>query len=75
MSKEINYTEAFDELQDIVTALEAGDVSLDDLSAKVKRAAILITICKEKLSSTDEDVNQILKEMNAKQTEDPEEFG
>jgi len=63
MSKEIKYTEAFDELQQIVVDIEDGEISVDELSIKVKRASELIKVCKEKLTSTEEDVNQILKEL------------
>ena len=63
MSEEIKYTEAFDELQTIVSDIEDGEISVDELSLKVKRAAELIKICKEKLTSTEGDVNQILKEL------------
>lgn len=64
MSKEeIKYTEAFDELQQIVSDLEDGEISVDELALKVKRASELIKICKKKLVSTEEDVNQILKEL------------
>ena len=63
MSKEIKYTEAFDELQQIVADIEDGEISVDELSIKVKRASELIKICKTKLVSTEEDVNQILKEL------------
>lgn len=63
MSKEIKYTEAFDELQEIVNDIEDGEISVDELSLKVKRASQLIKVCKEKLTSTEEDVNQILKEL------------
>lgn len=63
MSKEIKYTEAFDELQRIVADLEDGEISVDELSLKIKRASELIKICKTKLVSTEEDVNQILKEL------------
>ena len=58
-----SYAEAFRELQDIVTEIEQGEISVDDLSDKVKRASILIRICKDKLSRTEEDVNKILKEL------------
>lgn len=60
-----NYTEAFKELQEIVTEIEQGEISVDELSEKVKRASVLIAICKKKLATTEEDVNQILKEMDA----------
>ncbi len=63
MSKDIKYTEAFDELKQIVADIEDGEISVDELSIKVKRASELIKLCKAKLTSTEEDVNQILKEL------------
>lgn len=59
----ISYTEAFEELQNIVSDIEEGLISVDELSQKVKRASELIRICKEKLSSTEQDVASILKEL------------
>lgn len=61
MSAEPNYTEAFEELQEIVSAIESEAISVDELSQKVKRAAMLIKICKAKLSATEEDVEEILR--------------
>jgi exodeoxyribonuclease VII small subunit len=58
------YTEAFDELQNIVSEIEQGEISVDELSEKVKRAAFLIKICKQKLTSTEEDVDRILRELD-----------
>ena len=60
----VNYVQAFEELQAIVTEIELGQITVDILSEKVKRASELITICKTKLTSTEEDVNKILKEMD-----------
>lgn len=60
-----NYTEAFEELQIIVTEIEQGEISVDELSEKVKRAALLIRICKTKLRTTEEDVNVILRELDS----------
>ena len=60
----MTYARAFEELQAIVTEIELGQITVDILSEKVKRAAELITICKTKLTSTEEDVNQILKELD-----------
>lgn len=68
---ETNYTKAFEELQDIVSDLENGDISVDVLAKKVKRAAELIKICKTKLTSTEEDVSKILKELAS--TDDAED--
>lgn len=59
----MNYTEAFEELQLIVSEIEEGTITVDILAEKVKRAGELIRICKEKLTSTEKDVNAILKEL------------
>lgn len=63
MNGEINYTEAFRELQTIVAEIEDGQITVDELSEKVKRASQLIRICREKLSSTEEEVSRILQEL------------
>jgi len=63
MANKLKYEEAFSELQEIVNDIENGEIDVDDLSQKVKRAAELIKICRNKLSSTEEDVNSILKEL------------
>jgi len=65
MNDQPNYAKAFEELQQIVSEIEEGHISVDELSEKVKRAALLINICKEKLSSTEEDVNKILKDLDS----------
>ncbi len=59
----MEYTAAFEELQQIVQDIESGEVSVDALSEKVKRAAELISLCKQKLSTTEASVEQILKEL------------
>ncbi len=64
MKKDIPYTEAIEELEEIVSSIENEDINVDDLSRKVKRAAELINICKDKLHNTEEEVNSILKEIN-----------
>ena len=63
MSEELTYTAAFEELQEIVNEIEEGEISVDELSAKVKRASVLIKVCKKKLTTTEEDVQGILKEL------------
>lgn len=65
MENKENYVEAFEELKTIVSEIEQGEISVDQLSEKVKRATQLIKICKAKLTATEEDVNKILKELEA----------
>ena len=63
MEKKESYTEAFEELQKIVSEIEGGEISVDQLSEKVERAAILIKICKTILTTTEESVTTILREL------------
>jgi len=63
MPKKISYTEAFAELQQIVSEIENEETDIDLLNIKIKRASELLKICKEKLHKTEEDVVTILKEI------------
>jgi exodeoxyribonuclease VII small subunit len=65
MIEKLNYTDAFEELQEIVSDIEDGEISVDELSKKVKRASELIRICKEKLNETEDDVKKILGETDS----------
>jgi exodeoxyribonuclease VII small subunit len=57
------YEQAYAELEAIMTALQEDQVSVDDLTAKVKRAAELITFCSDMLRRTEEDVNKVVKKL------------
>lgn len=74
MKDKETYQEAYRELEEIVGEIESGEIGVDELSDKVKRAAHLIRICKNKLSATEEDVNQILKELRDKGREEAQEI-
>lgn len=60
----MKYSDALAELQRLVEEIENGEVGVDDLSVKVRRATELIRICRSKLSSTEEDVKTILEELD-----------
>ncbi len=60
----ITYTQAKQELERIVSAIESGELDVDALTEKVKRASDLIALCKEKLTKTDEELQKILNEIN-----------
>ena len=63
MENKLTYTEAIAELEAIVEEIENEDISVDDLSEKVKRASELIRLCKTKLTKTEQEVNEVLKEI------------
>ncbi|MBN2639364.1 MAG: exodeoxyribonuclease VII small subunit [Bacteroidales bacterium] len=62
--KEMSYQKAIDELEQIVAAMETGDIPVDDLAKKVKRASELIKVCKTVLYETSDEVNRVLSEMD-----------
>jgi exodeoxyribonuclease VII small subunit len=62
-NKTKGYQEAYDELVAIVKELEENEVSIDDMSKKVKRAAVLARLCKEKLKVTEQEITDILQEL------------
>lgn len=59
----MTYQDAYNELQEIVSEIEAGEIGIDEISQKVKRASELIEVCKAKLFQTEQDVDQILKNL------------
>ena len=61
--KTITYTEAMAEVEEILEKIENEELDVDDLAEKVKRVSVLLKICKDKLLKTNEQVEQILKEM------------
>lgn len=61
----ITYTQAYEELESIVKEMEHAEVSIDELDTRLKRATVLLKICREKLFQTEKNVQDILKDMEA----------
>ncbi|MDD3787489.1 MAG: exodeoxyribonuclease VII small subunit [Petrimonas sp.] len=61
--EKLTYTQAKNELEEIVQAIETGELDVDALTHKVKRASELIAFCKEKLTKTDNDLQKILEQI------------
>jgi len=59
----ISYEAAAKELDDILTELRGEKISIDRLAEKVERAAKLAVICNEKLRTTENKVNEIIKNL------------
>ncbi|MEQ8244837.1 exodeoxyribonuclease VII small subunit [Fulvivirga sp.] len=59
--KKLNYTEALTELEGIIEQIESGDLTVDELSEKVKTAADLVKVCQDKLRKTEDDINKTLE--------------
>ncbi|QBQ42819.1 exodeoxyribonuclease VII small subunit [Sphingobacterium psychroaquaticum] len=63
MSAKITYNDAFTELQQIVSDIENGDINIDALGEKIRRASELITVCKAKLTASEEEVEKLLAKL------------
>jgi len=63
MSKERSYEEAIKDLEEIVENIEEGEIGIDELASKIKKASTLLKFCKDKLRNTEQDVEEILKEL------------
>ena len=62
-TKKISYSEAMTEIEEILDKIENEELDVDELAEKVKRVSVLLKICKDKLQKTNEQVEQVLKEM------------
>ena len=57
---DFSYDAAMQELQALVGQLQNDQIGVDALAEKVRRAAELIRLCREKLRQTETDVNEAL---------------
>jgi exodeoxyribonuclease VII small subunit len=63
MTKEkISYSDAVEEIENILEKIEAGSLDVDELTAKVSRVSDLLKICRDKLHKTEAQIDKILKE-------------
>lgn len=59
----LKYGEAKEKLEKILREIEGDEVDVDDLGDKVKEAAELIHVCKEKLQKTRVQVEKVIADM------------
>ena len=58
--EDFSYNKSLKELEDILTQIENGDLDLDNLSSKVKRATFLLSECKKNLRETSQLINNVI---------------
>lgn len=58
--KDISYKNALTEIEKIISRLESAETDIDEITKEVKRASELIKFCKQKLYSTESELNEIL---------------
>ena len=57
MPKKVSYSDAKEQLDQIINELENDQITIDDLTEKVKKAKQLIELCKQKLRNTQEELS------------------
>lgn len=58
----MKYEKAVCELKEIVDKMERDELDIDQLSEQLKRAKVLVKLCKDKLTKTDEEIKKLLSE-------------
>ena len=61
-NNEMKYEKAVCELEEIVDKMERDELDIDQLSEQLKRAKVLVKLCKDKLTKTDEEIKKFLSE-------------
>lgn len=60
----LTYKEAVTEIEDILEKLENEELDIDELALKVKRVSELLKYCKNKLISTDKEIQSIIDDLD-----------
>ncbi|MBO5540616.1 MAG: exodeoxyribonuclease VII small subunit [Muribaculaceae bacterium] len=61
--EEITYTQAVNELEELVKKMQDPNCSIDNLSQYTKRCKELLDLCHQRLTATDEELKRILDDM------------
>ncbi len=61
-SKPKNYSEAMEEIEQIIQRIEAEEISIDTLEVELKKAKKLFEYCKKKLKDTQSSIENILND-------------
>jgi exodeoxyribonuclease VII small subunit len=61
----ITYATALRELEEILLGLERDNVDVDHLAERVKRASELIRLCRERISTAQLQIEQVVTDLDA----------
>lgn len=57
---DIGYVDALEELESILEELESDEVDVDELSAKVRRAAALLEACRKRITDAKMRIEEVV---------------
>jgi exodeoxyribonuclease VII small subunit len=61
---QLGYSEALQELDEILRELEGSDVDVDRLAARVARAAQLIAMCRERIGAARLQIDEVIADLD-----------
>lgn len=65
--KELSYSQAVSELEQILALMQSDRCDIDKLSAMTRRATELLTECRSRLTATDQELRTILSQLENNQ--------
>lgn len=57
---DIKYSKALEKLEEILSKIEDEEIDIDDLGDKVKEAAELVKVCKDKIARAELEVKDVV---------------
>lgn len=74
-AEELAFGEALAELEQIVRALEGGQLELEDGLARYERGVALLRACQQKLAEAKQRVTMLIGELEGEECDTPDEEG
>ncbi len=62
---EMKYSEAMEELEQILEELEADEIDVDELSRRVGRASELVRLCRQRLQHSKTEIEEVVADLEA----------
>ncbi len=63
-SKKLTYNQALEEINQIISEIENGNIDIDNISEKLTKAKTLFEFCQSKLKETQSKVENLLDDNN-----------
>ena len=71
--EEIRFGEAIEELEGILQRVEAEEIDIDDLAEELRKAAVLLDVCRGKIRKAELEVTQIVQALDEDERDEDEQ--
>jgi exodeoxyribonuclease VII small subunit len=65
MAKKITYSQALEQINQIIEEIENGEIDIDELSKHLEKAKQLFAFCQNKLKQTKDSVDNMLNDIES----------